>query len=163
MASISPFLILQIKYHFMRVQISGHSSVKSSSTFRSRKTDKPIYILRFKKIEQGQLLYPKICPPIFLNTWQVRSPNFSRKFKSWPDKLSSKATYLKLGFLVSSRCVGNPKVPNAFHGPNIFSRSSMSSFMPFTRSLLNQLLRCLKINSTRSKVKIGRASCRERV
>ena len=50
----------------MRVQISGHSSVQLSSTFRSRKEDKPIYILRFKKIEQGQLLYPKIFPPIFL-------------------------------------------------------------------------------------------------
>ena len=48
----------------MRVQISGHSSVQSSSTFGSWKARKPIYILRFKKIEHGQLLYPKISPPI---------------------------------------------------------------------------------------------------
>ena len=53
------------QYYFMRVQISGHSSVQSSSTFRSRKADKLIYILMSKKIEQGQLLYPKIFPPIF--------------------------------------------------------------------------------------------------
>ena len=51
----------------MRVQISGHYSVQSSPTFGSRKARKPIYILRFKKIEQRQMLYPKICPPIFLN------------------------------------------------------------------------------------------------
>ena len=37
---------------------------QSSSTFRSRKADQPIYILRLKKIEQGQLLYPKIFPLI---------------------------------------------------------------------------------------------------
>ena len=64
MASISPFPISQDKYHFMRVQIYGHSSVQSSSTFRSRKADQPIYILGLKKIEQGQLLYPKIFPLI---------------------------------------------------------------------------------------------------
>ena len=58
----------------MRVQISGHSSVQSSSTFGSRKAQKPIYTLRFKKIEQGQLLYPKIFPPIFLKTLQEESP-----------------------------------------------------------------------------------------
>ena len=81
MASISPFPTSQDKYHFMRVQISGHSSVQSSSTFGSRKADKPIYILRFKKIEQGQLLYLKIFPPIFLSTCQVRSSNCSRGSK----------------------------------------------------------------------------------
>ena len=49
----------------LRVQISGHSSVHSSSTFGLRNARQPFYILRSKKIEQGQLLYPKICPPIF--------------------------------------------------------------------------------------------------
>ena len=72
MASISPFPTSHCWDSTMRVQISGHSSVQSSSTFGSRKARKPIYILRFKKIEQGQLLYPKICPPIFLK-------NISRK------------------------------------------------------------------------------------
>ena len=33
------------------------------------------------------LLYPKIFPPIFGNTFQVRSSNCSRKSKSWPDSL----------------------------------------------------------------------------
>ena len=47
------------------MQISGHLSVQSSSTFRSRMADTPIELLRLKKIEQGQLLYPKICPHIF--------------------------------------------------------------------------------------------------
>ena len=69
MAYVSPFPISQIKCYFMRVQISGHSSFESSSTFRSRKADGPIYILRFKKIEQGSLLYPKIFPRILLKTY----------------------------------------------------------------------------------------------
>ena len=55
----------QCYFMYMRAQIFGHSSVQSSSTFRLQKADKPIYILRFKKIEQGQLLYPKTFPPIF--------------------------------------------------------------------------------------------------
>ena len=48
----------------MWAQISGHSSVQSSSTLGLRKARQPICILRSKKIEQGQLLYPKIFPPI---------------------------------------------------------------------------------------------------
>src|SRR3954462_6036529 len=43
-------------------QISWYSSVQSSSTFRLRQAHMPIFILRYKKIEQGQLSYPKICP-----------------------------------------------------------------------------------------------------
>src|SRR3954469_16311841 len=46
-------------------QISWYSSVQSSSTFRYRLANKPLYIFRFKKIEQGQLSYPKICPYYF--------------------------------------------------------------------------------------------------
>src|SRR3954468_14893915 len=46
-------------------QISWYSSVQSSSIFRFRLAHKPLYILRFKKIEQGQLSYPKICPLYF--------------------------------------------------------------------------------------------------
>ena len=65
MASVSPFPPSPCWHSTMRVQISGHSSVQSSSTFGSRKAHKPIYILRSKKIEHGQLLYPKIFPPIF--------------------------------------------------------------------------------------------------
>ena len=59
MASISPFTI------HLRVQTSRHSSVQSSFTFKSQMADSPIYLFRFKKIEQGQLLYAKIFPPIF--------------------------------------------------------------------------------------------------
>src|SRR3954471_13994479 len=46
-------------------QISCYSSVQSSSTFRYRLAYKPLYIFRFKLIEQGQLSYPKICPYYF--------------------------------------------------------------------------------------------------
>src|SRR3954471_22306776 len=50
-------------------QISWYSSVQSSSIFRFRLAHKPLYILRFKKIEQGQLSYPKICPLYFDIAW----------------------------------------------------------------------------------------------
>ena len=154
MASLSPFPISQDNYHFMRVQISGHFSVQSSSAFRSRKADKPIYILRPKKIEQGKLLYPKIFPLIFLNTFQVRSSNCSRKSKGWLDKLSPKTVYPKLGFHIASKSL-SPSDPSAHQCPNMFSRSSMSSFKPCRGSLLSQLLKCLKINYVRSKVNCG--------
>ena len=84
--------IIHQQCYFRRVQISGHSSVLSSSTFRSQKEDNPIYILRFKKIEQGQLLYPKIFPPIFtqdmlleaLNRYRYRIRNFKRLLTDVP-------------------------------------------------------------------------------
>ena len=93
MASISPSLLSIISQHdickpipyiillthSMWAQISGHFSVQSSSTFGSRKARKPIYILRSKKIEQGQLLYPKICPPIFLKTFQEKFTSPTRR------------------------------------------------------------------------------------
>ena len=60
MAFVSPFPPPHCWHFTMWVQISGHSSVQSSSTFGSRKACKPTYILRFKKIEQGKLFYPKI-------------------------------------------------------------------------------------------------------
>ena len=110
MASVSPFPPSHCWYSTMWVQIFGHSSVQSSSTFRSQKADMPIYILRFKKIEQGKLLYPKIFPPIFLYICQERSLNFSRKSKNWPDRFSPKTVYLKLGFHFASRCL-SPKDP----------------------------------------------------
>ena len=56
MASVSPFPTSQGWYHFRRMQISGHSSVQSSSTFRSRKTDQPIYILRFNKSSRSSMV-----------------------------------------------------------------------------------------------------------
>ena len=83
----------------MWVQISGHSSVQSSSTFGSRKARKPIYILRFKKIEQGQLLYPKIFPPIFFKICQESSSIGSRPFKGCTVQLPPKP--VKLGFWFS--------------------------------------------------------------
>ena len=103
MASVSPFPTSQCWYYNMRVQISGHSSVQSSSTFGSRKERKLIYILGHKKIEQGQLLYPKIFPLIFLKTLQEKSLSCSSLLKSGSDKLSPKAVNPKLGFCVASR------------------------------------------------------------
>ena len=140
MASVSPFSTSQDNYHFMRVQISGHSSVQSTSTFGLWKARKPICILRFKKIEQGQLLYPKICPPIFLKTFQGRTPSCSKLLKDWPDKLSPKAVYPKLGFMLHQDPWFQVN-PSSHQFPNMSSRSSMSSFKPCRRSLLNQLLK----------------------
>ena len=60
----------------MWAQISGHSSVQSSSTLGLRKARQPICILRSKKIEQGQLLHPKIFPPIFFK----KLPSQVKKF-----------------------------------------------------------------------------------
>ena len=77
-----PNITYTVKYRFRLMQIYGHSSVQSSSTFRSRKADQPIYILRFKKIEQGQLLYPKIFPLILLITYSLKSLTCSRMPKS---------------------------------------------------------------------------------
>ena len=79
MASVSPFPSSHCWDVTMWAQISGHSSVQSSSTLGLRKARQPIYILRFKKIEQGQLLYPKICPPIFLKTFQEKFTSPTRR------------------------------------------------------------------------------------
>ena len=116
MTSVSPFPISQCWYHVMRVQISGHSSVQSSSTFGSRKAWKPIYILGCKNTEDGKMLYPKIFPPIFLKTLQEKSPSCSRLLKSWSDKPSPKAVHPKLGFSVASRSL-SPKWPQVL--PNV--------------------------------------------
>ena len=67
--------IIHQHYHFRRVQISGYSSVQSSSTSRSLEEDKPIYILKFKKIEQGKLLYSKIFPSHFTKHMPIKVPN----------------------------------------------------------------------------------------
>lgn len=90
----------------MWAQISGHSSVQSSSTLGLRKARQPIYILRFKKIEQGQLLYPKICPPIS----SKKLPSQAAKFpKGCTVQGSPKQS--RLGFLLWSR-------KWSFQGPN---------------------------------------------
>ena len=82
----------------MWAQISGHSSVQSSSTFGLRKARQPICILRSKKIEQGQLLYPKICPPIFFKKLPSQVTKFPKGCTvQGPPKQS------KLGFWVWSR------------------------------------------------------------
>ena len=84
-----PDITYTVKYRFRRVQIYGHSSVQSSSTFRWRKPDQPIYILRFKKTEQGKLLYHKIFPPIFTQDMPLQVLNCSRMTKDWLEKFSS--------------------------------------------------------------------------
>ena len=82
----------------MWAQISGHSSVQSSSTLGLRKARQPICILRSKKIEQGQLLYPKICPPIFFKNCKVKLQNLPKVCTvQGPPKQS------KLGFWFWSR------------------------------------------------------------
>ena len=65
MASVSPFPTSQGWYHFMWVQISGHSSVQSSSTFGSRKAWKPIYILSLRRLNRGSCCTPKFSLPYF--------------------------------------------------------------------------------------------------
>ena len=71
-----------------RVKIYGHFRVQSSFTFKSRKADLPISLFGFKKIEQGQLLYPQIFPLIS----QEFSHNISigsRLHKVWSAKDTS--------------------------------------------------------------------------
>ena len=75
MASVSPFPLSHCWYSTMWVRISGHSSVQSSSTLGLRKARQPICILGSKKIEQGQLLHPKICPPIFFKVFDKHHLN----------------------------------------------------------------------------------------
>ena len=82
----------------MRVQIFGHSSVQSSSTFGLRKARQPICILRSKKIEQGQLLYPKICPPIFSKELSSQAAKFPKGCTVQRAPIQS-----KLGFVFWSR------------------------------------------------------------
>ena len=105
----------------MWVQIFGHSSVQPSSTFGSRKARKPIYILRFKKIEQGQLLYPKIFPPIFQDflvniLFWSHNHNFINSW-SWLHKLGSKIIKVSKVSILDSWKV-NCKLTKAqlFHG-----------------------------------------------
>src|SRR4051812_31557264 len=66
-------------------QISWYSSVQSSSTFRYRLAYKPLYIFRFKIIEQGQLSYPKICP------YYLSYSKFKLKHKAQRHSLLNKA------------------------------------------------------------------------
>ena len=91
MASISPF---HHRTATMWAQISGHSSVQSSSTFGLRKARHPICILRSKKIEQGQLLYPKICPPIFFKKLPSQTTKFPKGCTVQRSPIQS-----KLGFM----------------------------------------------------------------
>ena len=96
MASVSPFPTSPCWYSTMWVQISGHSSVQSSSTSGSRKAHQPIYTLRSKKIEQGQLLYPKIFPPIIFKVLPSITSNCSSLLKGYTVKHPPKP--VKLGF-----------------------------------------------------------------
>ena len=100
MASVIPFPPSHCWYSAMRVQISGHSSVQSSSTFGSWKAHKPIYILRLKKIEQGQLLYPKIFPPIFFKICQGSSSNGSRFLKGCTVQMPPKPFKIRVLFIL---------------------------------------------------------------
>src|SRR3954465_2483154 len=74
-------------------QIPGYSSVQSSSTFRFRQAHMPVYIFKYKKIEQGQLSYPKIFPSHF---------SYSNSYQSTkPKDISPKRRLKKLGFCCS--------------------------------------------------------------
>ena len=82
----------------MWAQISGHSSVQSSFTLGLRKARQPTCILRSKKIEQGQLLYPKICPPIFSKKLPSQVTRFPKGCTVQRSPIQS-----KLGFVFWSR------------------------------------------------------------
>ena len=107
----------------MWVQISGHSSVQSSSTFGLRKARHPIYILRSKKIEQGQLLYPKIFPPIFFKIWQ---DNGSKSLKGCPVQLPPNT--VKIRVLVLAKKLRFSRVQSSPICLYTFSSIHMSSF-----------------------------------
>ena len=138
MASVSPFPVSQDIYHFTRVQISGHSSFQSSSTFGSRKARKPIYILRFKKIEQGQLLYPKLCPPIFFKICQRSSSNGSRLAQRLDSQTPPKPAEIRV--LVLSGNLRLSRVQLSLIGLHTFSCTYISSFKTHNASLHSQKL-----------------------
>ena len=136
MASISLFSTSQDRYHIMWVQISKHSSVQSSSTFGSRKARKPIYILRFKKIEQGQLLYPKIFPPIFLKICQEWSSNCLKWLKGCTVKPPPKPAEIRVLFLAKKLrfSMAQSSLICLYTLPNIY----MSSFKTHSIKLHSQ-------------------------
>ena len=114
----------------MRVQISGHSSVQSSSTFGSRKARKPIYILRFKKIEQGQLLYPKIFPLMFSKVfpYMVGHKPLPKKNKFFEDEQN----VFRLAFWTNT-LIGHPKSFDQAWFTSLrlpYTNSAISFFIP---------------------------------
>ena len=139
MASLSPFPTSHCWYYTMRVQIFGHFSVQSSSTFGSRKAHKPIYILRFKKIEHGQLLYPKICPPIFLKICQEWPSNGSKWLKKVVQS-NHLLRQLKLGFWFFQGIWGFSMVQSSLIGLYTFSSTYMPSFKTHSANLHSQKL-----------------------
>ena len=129
------------------MQISGHLSVQSSSTFRSRKEETPIYLFRFKKIEQGQLLYPKICPLYFKTICFKRSPHNHRVLQLLKGTQGCirqsllLSNGLQIRVLSFSKEIGLPRPQVDFIVSHISQSSSMSSFKPHSAKLLSQLLK----------------------
>ena len=89
-----------------------------------RNARQPICILRSKKIEQGQLLYPKIFPPIFFKVCQESSSNGSRLLKDCTVQMPPKP--------VKIRVLGFSMVQSSPIGLYIFSSIYMSSFKDCT-------------------------------
>ena len=126
MAFVSPFPLSHCWYSTMWVQISGHSSVQSSSTFGLRKASQPIYIRRSKKIEQGQLLYPKICPPIFFKVLTSIISICSSLLKGYTVNHSPKP--VKLGFWFLQRKLRFSRAQSSPTCSYTLSSTYMSSF-----------------------------------
>ena len=92
MASLSPFPQLHIvERKFTGTLVSNHLSPSSHERKNS-----PIYLFRLKKIEQGQLLYPKIFPLIY--------QDFSHKTSWTQDRIKVCSAQ------DTSSCTDNPKL-----------------------------------------------------
>src|SRR3954468_9367289 len=111
-------------------QISWYSSVQSSSTFRYRLAHKPLYIFRFKIIEQGQLSYPKICPYYF----SCASSNQSSKLHR--HSLLYKSTQTRIWLI--QRKISESMAPRHLIWLNISHIISMTSIKSHLKVLVTQ-------------------------
>ena len=103
-------------------------------------------------MNRGSCCTPKFSLPFFTQNMFLEILNCSRSTKNWPDNSPPKAMNPQLGFQFFIKMVELQRILNLLHYPNMSWRSSMPNFMPWTTSLLIQLLKCLEINYTRSKV-----------
>ena len=125
----------------MWAQISGHFSVQSSFTLGLRKARQPICILRSKKIEQGQLLYPKICPPIFSKKLPSQATKFPKGCSVQRSPIQS-----KLGFEFWSRKGSFQRPDQVSHA---YKYGQVSSYQVSRHSAQNctvKTLNCTTVN-----------------
>ena len=101
-------------------------------------------------------LYPCCCTPKLSLSFYSRHSHRGPQFLKVDQELARQILLLSNGLptrvSLLTKSFGLQRIQLISMVPNISSRMSMTSFMPCTTSLLSQLLKCLEINYTRSKV-----------